>query len=121
MSTGLAGVRERARSDECRDLRKQRGRLNAELRLQQLDVQHRDAQVAIVPQRDLDQLLQARVGEEVAPADVAGRRRAPAVRSSRRTQGQLDTRRRPAPRPHVLGLQRAPGHQHGEQRSDRRD
>ena len=39
------------------------------LRARRLDVQHRYAQVAVVLQRDLDQPLQARIDEELAPAD----------------------------------------------------
>ncbi len=38
-----------------------------------LDVQRRDAQVAVVFQGDLDQLLQGRIVEELAPALFGGR------------------------------------------------
>jgi hypothetical protein len=51
-------------------LRKQRRALDAVLRAHLLDVQRRDAQVAVVRERDLDQPLQARIAEELAPPDL---------------------------------------------------
>ncbi len=44
------------------------------LRPGELDVQHRDAQVTVVLQRQRDDLLQMRIGEEIPPADVRGMR-----------------------------------------------
>jgi hypothetical protein len=51
-------------------LRKQRRALDAVLRAHLLDVQRGDAQVAVVRERDLDQPLQARIAEELTPADL---------------------------------------------------
>ena len=42
------------------------------LRAHSLDVQCRDAQVAVVQQRQLDQALQPRVDEELLPVDLGG-------------------------------------------------
>ena len=44
------------------------GALHAVQRTVGIDVQRRDAQVAVVLQRDLDQLLQRWITEELAPA-----------------------------------------------------
>lgn len=55
------------------DPREQVGPLDAVLRPEGLDVQRGDPQVAVVFQRHADQLLQLRVAEELAPADVGGR------------------------------------------------
>ena len=41
------------------------------MRLDLCNVQNRDAQIAVVLQRNFDQSLQARIGEEIAPANVA--------------------------------------------------
>ncbi|MCY1431161.1 hypothetical protein D9M71_471230 [compost metagenome] len=51
-----------------RNRREQVGALNAVLRTVGVEVQRRDAQVAVIDQRGLDQLLQRRVVEELAPA-----------------------------------------------------
>ena len=59
--------------------REQAGARDLILRARRLDVEHRHAQVAIVLQRELDDLLQARIGEEIAPADI---RRALPVRAA---------------------------------------
>ena len=38
--------------------------------MRSLDVEHRDAQIAVVRERLRDDRLQVRVGEELAPADI---------------------------------------------------
>ncbi len=55
-----------------RNRREQVGTLDAVLRAVSVEVQRRDAQVAVVDQRRLDQLLQCRVMEELAPALFGG-------------------------------------------------
>ena len=47
--------------------------LYPELCLRGRDVQHGDAQIAVVLERDLDEALKARIGEEIPPADLIGR------------------------------------------------
>jgi hypothetical protein len=54
--------------------RQQRAALDAVLRLHQLDVEGGDPEVAVVGQREADQPLQARIGEDLAPAAVGGGR-----------------------------------------------
>jgi hypothetical protein len=43
--------------------------LNPELCLRSGHIQHRDAQIAVVVQRDLYEPLQAGIGEELSPSD----------------------------------------------------
>ena len=59
------------------------------LRARRVHIQQGHAQIAVVLQRDLDDLLQPRIGEEFAPADVGTRRlrRADRVASRRRASG----------------------------------
>ncbi|OHC57069.1 MAG: hypothetical protein A3J25_14630 [Pseudomonadales bacterium RIFCSPLOWO2_02_FULL_63_210] len=54
------------------DRRQQVGALDAVLRAVGLDIQGGDAQVAVIQQCALDQLLQGRVTEELAPALLGG-------------------------------------------------
>ena len=63
------------------------GALDAVLRPCALDVEDGHAQVAVVVQRQRDHLLQPRVGEEVAPADV-GHRKGAAVGTRRARDGR---------------------------------
>jgi hypothetical protein len=89
------------------DLGKERGPLDAVLRLEPRDVERRHAQIAVVLERDLHEPLQPLVVEEVPPADIGGRRLGAGdvlVRRSARI-GRGDRRRGPL----ISRLQRAGG------------
>jgi hypothetical protein len=102
---GLAGAghgRRRARrglGDVGRQFRQQRRRVDVVLRLGLLDVEHRNAQVAVVHQRQLDHLAQLVVGEVVAPLDLRHRLGV----GRRRRHALVGVARRPGPRHRLIG------------------
>ena len=82
------------------------GAADLELRACLLDVQHRNTQVAVVLQRNRDQLLQARVGKVVLPGQVGGSHAAHRSCLGQR-EGRGDGRRGP-----LVGRDHAAARQH---------
>ena len=100
-----AGVRWRVPSAKPETCGNSADALDAVLRLGRRDIQHGHAEIAVVLERDLDEPLQARIGHEIAPADV-GRRDRRAARLAGRLVCRAGRIRRTRP-PRAGGRTRA--------------